>query len=90
MGQGRGQGPRPDEKNDVGFRDSKVRQDPRQGAAVIVGATEGSNIRGQVAQSIKQQMISQASEPADPLTIEQLPKSRREHAEEYFNSLRGE
>ena len=90
MGQGRGQGPRPDEKNDVGFRDSKVRQDPRQGAAVIVGETEGSNIRGQVAQSIKQQMISQASEPADPLTIEQLPKSRREHAEEYFNSLRGE
>ena len=90
MGAGRGFGPRPDEKNDVRFRDSKVRQDPRKGAAVVVGEVDGPNVRGAVAESIKEQMISQGSEPADPLTIEQLPKSRREHAEEYFNSLRGE
>ena len=88
MGQGRGMGPRPDEKNDVSFRDSRVRQDPRRGAAVVVGETNGPNIRGNVVESVKEQMISQGSEPADPLTIERLPKSRREHAEEYFNSLR--
>ena len=88
MGAGRGQGPRPDEKNDVGFRDSKVRQDPRRGSAVVVGEADGPNVRGVVAESIKTQMLSQGSEPADPLTIERLPKSRREHAEEYFNSLR--
>ena len=88
MGAGRGKGPRPDEKNDVGFRDSKVRQDPRTGSAVLVGEADGPNVRGVVAESIKEQMLSQGSEPADPLTIERLPKSHREHAEEYFNSLR--
>lgn len=88
MGAGRGAGPRPDERNDVQFRDSRVRQNPRKGSAVIVGEADGPNIRGQVAEAVKQQMISQASEAADPLTVEQLPKSRREHAEEYFNSLR--
>ncbi|MCG8451093.1 MAG: hypothetical protein MI725_16110 [Pirellulales bacterium] len=88
MGAGRGFGPRPDEKNDVRFRDSRVRQDPRGGSAVVVGEADGLNVRGQVAESIKEQMISVGSDPADPLTVEQLPKSRREHAEEYFNSLR--
>lgn len=90
MGAGRGFGPRPDEKNDVSFRDSRVRQKPGKGSAVVVGEADGPNFRGQVAESIKEQMATDASKPADPLVVEQLPKSRREHAEEYFNSLRGE
>ena len=90
LGPGRGYGPRPDEKNDVGFRDSRVRQKPGKGSAVVVGEADGPNIRGQVVESIKEQMATEATKPADPLAIERLPKSRREHAEEYFNSLRGE
>jgi len=90
MGAGRGFGPRPDEKNDVSFRDSRVRQKPGKGAAVVVGEADGPNFRGQIAESIKEQMATEASKPADPQVLEQLPKSRREHAEEYFNSLRGE
>ncbi|MEM8947191.1 MAG: hypothetical protein AAGD11_18600 [Planctomycetota bacterium] len=90
MGAGRGFGPRPDEKNDVSFRDSRVRAKPGRGAAVVVGEANGPNIRGRVVESIKAQMTTDASKPADPLAVEQLPKSRREHAEEYFNSLRGE
>jgi len=88
MGPGRGFGPRPDEKNDVNFRDSRVRQKIGKGSAVVVGEAEGPNIRGQVGEAIKQEMISSASEPADPTVVEQLPKSRREHAEDYFNLLR--
>ncbi len=87
MGAGRGFGPRPDEKNDVGFRDSRVRQKPGKGAAVVVGEADGPNIRGQVAEAVKEQMATDASTPADPLVLEQLPKSRREHAEEYFRSF---
>lgn len=90
MGPGRGFGPRPDEKNDVSFRDSRVRAKPGRGAAVVVGEADGPNIRGLVVESIKEQMATDASKPADPLVVEQLPKSRREHAEEYFNSLRGD
>ena len=88
MGQGRGFGPRPDEPNDVGFRDSRVRQKPGRGAAVLAGEADGPNMRGQVAQSIKEELAAEKSTDADPLVIDELPKSRREHAEEYFNLLR--
>ena len=87
MGPGRGFGPRPDEKNDVSFRDSRVRQKPGRGAAVVVGEADGPNIRGEVVEAIKEQMATDASKPADPLVQEQLPKSHREHAEEYFRSF---
>ena len=83
MGAGRGSGPRPDEKNDVSFRDSRVRQKPGKGAAVVVGEADGPNFRGQVVESIKNQMATESSKPADPLVLERLPKRYREHAEEY-------
>ena len=54
----------------------------------MTGEAEGPNIRGQVGEAIKEEMAASASEPADPTVVEQLPKSRREHAEEYFNRLR--
>ncbi|MBL9165316.1 MAG: hypothetical protein JNL18_21490 [Planctomycetaceae bacterium] len=88
MGAGRGQGPRPDEKNDVAFRDSQVKQNPGKGAAVITGEADGPNIRGDVRAAIQEEMTASASEPADPLVIEQLPKTQRENAEDYFNRLR--
>jgi hypothetical protein len=88
MGAGRGFGPRPDEKNDVAFRDSQVKQKPGKGAAVITGEADGPNIRGDVREAIQEEMTAQASEPADPLVIEQLPKTQRENAEDYFNRLR--
>jgi len=88
MGAGRGFGPRPDEKNDTSFRDSRVRQKPGRGAAVLVGEADGPNRRGLVAESLKEQMEAQGSEAADPVVVEKLPKSHREHAEDYFNSLR--
>ncbi len=88
MGLGRGIGPRPDEKNDTNLRDTRVRQKPRQGAAVFGGMVEGPNIKGEVEQSIKEEMATLSAEPADPLTSERLPKSRRQHAEQYFQMLR--
>ncbi len=88
MGQGQGSGPRPDEKNDVNFRDSQVKQNPGKGAAVIAGEAEGPNIRGDVQEVIREEMAAQGSQPADPLVIEQLPKTQRENAEDYFNRLR--
>jgi hypothetical protein len=83
-----GSGPRPDEKNATNLRDTRVRQDPKQGSAVFAGMVEGPNVKGDVAQTIKEQMATIEAEPADPLTSERLPNSRREHAEEYFKILR--
>jgi hypothetical protein len=88
MGAGRGYGPRPDEENDVAFRDSQVRAQPGKGRAVIKGEIDGPNIKGAVLEAIKEEMTAASSEEADPLVNQRLPRSRREHAEEYFNSLR--
>lgn len=88
-GKGRGGlGQRPDDQNDAAFRDTRVKQNPGQGPAVIVGEADGNNIRGQVREEIQAEMAAQSSEPADPLVIEQLPKAQRENAEDYFNRLR--
>ncbi len=88
MGRGPGGGTRPDEKNPTNFRNSRVRQKPGRGAAVVVGEAEGPNRRGQVVESVKEQMEVEGGQQADPLVVEKLPKSYREHAEEYFNTLR--
>ena len=60
----------------------------RAGAATFGGLVEGPNIKGDVGQSIKEEMANLSAEPADPLTSERLPNSRREHAEQYFERLR--
>ena len=55
---------------------------------MIAGDADGPNIRGNVQQQIVEEMAAQGSQPADPLVIEQLPKTQRENAEDYFNRLR--
>jgi hypothetical protein len=83
-----GAGMRPDERNATNARDSRVRQDPKQGPATYAGMVEGPNVTGDVVEQIKEEMATLKAEPADPLTSERLPNSRREHAEEYFRILR--
>ena len=88
MGQGKGFGPRPEERSATNTRDTQVKQKSRRGAATFGGLVDGPNIKGEVVQSIKQEMAASAAEPADPLTSERLPNSRREQAEQYFQMLR--
>ena len=88
MGQGKGIGERPEERTATNLRDTQVRGNPRKGAATFGGLVDGPNIKGDVAQSIKEEMATLSAEPADPLTSERLPNSRREHAEQYFQMLR--
>jgi len=88
MGQGVGIGARPEERNATNLRDTQVRQNPKRGAATFGGFVEGPNIKGEVSQSIQEEMKSLSAEPADPLTSERLPHSRQEHAKEYFEMLR--
>lgn len=80
---------RPSNDNpDTKSRKSQVRGKPGQGAAVYAGTIAGPNIKGNVEATIQQEMASFQGSETDPLTTEQLPRNRREHAEEYFNSLR--
>jgi hypothetical protein len=88
MGQGKGNGARPEEQTATNLRDSQVKQQTRKGAATFGGLVEGPNIKGEVSQSIKEEMATLNAGPADPLTSERLPNSRREQAEQYFQMLR--
>lgn len=90
MGEGRGEGPRPDEKNPTAFRDTQVKQNVGRGASTFGGLVKGPSVKGEVTESIKQDLTSEAAQPADPLTSERLPRAHREHAEEYFRQLREE
>jgi hypothetical protein len=88
MGQGVGIGARPEDRGKTNTRDTQVRTKQGRGAATLAGLVEGPNIKGEVGQSIKEEMATLAAEPADPITSDRLPNSRREHAEEYFKILR--
>ena len=88
MQQGVGMGKRPEERGDTSTRETRVHQNSRRGAATFGGLVEGPNIKGEVAQSIKEEMAQRAAEPADPLTSDRLPNSRREQAQQYFDALR--
>jgi hypothetical protein len=87
MGAGRGIGDRPDERNATNLRDTRVRQKPRQGAATFGGLVDGPNTKGDVVQSINEELETFSTKPADPITNERLTKSRRKHVEEYFKML---
>jgi septal ring factor EnvC (AmiA/AmiB activator) len=87
-GQGPGIGKRPEDRGATDTRETQVRQNSRRGSATFGGLVEGPNIKGDVAQSIKEEMATRAAEPADPLTSDRLPNSRREQAEQYFQALR--
>jgi hypothetical protein len=88
MGAGRGIGDRPDERNPTNMRDTQVKQKQGQGAATFAGMVDGPNLKGEVVASIKEEMQTLTTKPADPVTNERLSKSRRQHAEQYFQMLR--
>ncbi len=88
IGKGVGIGNKPEDGGPTNTRETQVRSALRRGAATFGGLVDGPNIKGDVAQSIKEEMTAQATEPADPLTSERLPNSRREQAEQYFQMLR--
>lgn len=87
-GYGQGAGRRDEERTDTNFRNSQVKQNPRKGAAVITGEADGPTIRGDVREAVREQMESVEAAESDAMVIEQLPRTQRENAEDYFNRLR--
>ncbi len=83
-----GSGARPIEKTDVGFRDSQVNQNVGKGASVLTGEADGPNIKGQVQAEIQQQIEAARRENTDAIVGQRLPRNQRDHAKQYFDSLR--
>jgi hypothetical protein len=88
MGEGRGQGDRPEEQTKTGTYDSQVRAKPGAGKAVVSGIAAGPNKSGQALEEIKVEIDSARSLEDDPLTGQRLPKSQRELARQYFDAFR--
>jgi hypothetical protein len=83
-----GFGDRPEERTDTAFRDSQVKQNTRRGAAVITGEADGPTIRGDVREAIREEVAAAEAAEDEALVIEQLPRTQRENAEDYFSRLR--
>ncbi len=88
MGEGRGQGARPEEKTDTDFYDSQVRSNPGKGRAAVSGIAFGPNKSGQALEEIKAEIDSSRKLDDDPLTGQRLPKSQRDLARQYFDAFR--
>jgi hypothetical protein len=87
-GEGQGEGKRDIAKDDVAFRESHVSQNIGKGKAVITGEVDGPNIKGQVHQEIQKQFEASKREASDTVIRQRLPRNQRDHAKEYFDSLR--
>ncbi len=88
MGEGAGKGDRPEEEGDTNTYETQVRGQVKQGKAVITGFADGPNRKGITREDVKSAIESSFSEKSDPLENQQLPRTEREHAMDYFNRLR--
>lgn len=88
MGEGAGQGDRPEEEGDTNTYETQVRGQVKKGKAVISGFADGPNRKGISREDVKRAIESSFSEESDPLENQQLPRTEREHAMDYFNKLR--
>ncbi len=88
LGQGRGEGFRPEEETETGEYKARERGKLRPGEAVRVGDAFGKNRAGKTQEGIKEQILSSINEEPDPQTEQRLPKSQRKHVNEYFQRKR--
>jgi hypothetical protein len=87
LGEGRGQGERPEEKTDTSFYESQVRGKVRPGEAVRTGTAGGPNRAGRSLQEVKDQIRSNLDQEPDPLIDVRLPRNEREQVKEYYQRL---
>ena len=88
LGEGSGKGDRPEEEDDTNSYETQVRGKVGKGKAVISGFADGPNRKGISREDVKRAIESSFSEESDPLENQQLPRTEREHAMDYFNKLR--
>ena len=89
LGEGKGRGDRPEERNPTNSYNSRVRAKPDpKGKAVITDMVYGPNATGDAREQIKSEITTARTAPADPLTNQRLPRRQREQAKQYFDAFR--
>ena len=87
-GKGPGGGKRDKADSEYGTFKSRVKGTLQRGQTVITGTADGNNISGRSVSEARALIQAEMSKDADPLENQQLPKSQREHARQYFEALR--
>lgn len=88
-GAGQGHGEREQQEGDTGEYKSKVKGAIQKGETVKTGDADGNNLPGSSAAEARELIKSEMSRQSDPLEDQQLPRSQRDQAKEYFEKLRG-
>ncbi len=88
-GSGRGAGLRDKQETDTGTYRSRVKGTIQKGETVVTGHADGKNISGQSISEVRNIAKASISKQSDPLENQKLPRAQRDHAQEYFESLRG-
>ena len=90
-GEGRGGGKRAkDSSGNTGHFRARVKGDVTRGQTVVTGDADGENLAGHSVTEARALIQSSLSEENDPLENVNLPRASREHAQQYFQNLRGE
>ena len=89
LGSGRrGYGDRPEQEEDTNTYETQVRGQVKKGKAIIAGFADGPNRKGITREDVKQAIEGSLTEESDPTENQTLPRTEREHAQQYFDSLR--
>lgn len=88
LGEGKGQGDRPEEETDVDTFDSRIRDKMKKGETVYGGQVGGENRKGTTQVEVQEAVLTSLSEEPEALDDTPLPKSQRDHTREYFNAVR--
>lgn len=88
QGNGRGAGQRDLDKGDTGTFKSKVKGKLQQGQTVVTGTADGKNLVGRSVSETRDLIEASISKESDPLENQKMSRIQREHAQQYFKSLR--
>ncbi len=87
-GKGRGGGQRDRQEEDTGSYKSRVKGKLQKGETVVTGNADGDNISGKTTSQARELVEASLNKKSDPLENQKLPRSQREHVQQYFNKLR--
>jgi DNA-binding ferritin-like protein len=87
-GAGRGAGKRASQETETGDYESRVRGTIQKGETVVSGSADGNNVSGKSIAEVREIVRSSFSKTSDPLENQNLPRTQREHARQYFENLR--
>ncbi len=88
LGAGSGFGDRPEQEEDTNTYETQVRGQVKKGRAIIAGFADGPNRKGVSREDVKAAIESSLTEESDPSENQVLPRTEREHAQQYFDQLR--